>query len=257
MAEFTVTNNNDGTSTFKIITEDELDELISPEYIPEIWDIDELETSPAQIYFTIDASRAYIFRRLLTLKGYQEKYLSDEDIAIALSAALNSLNYEPEFELLKTIRPIIKGVPQQFEIRVYEEPSYDVRAFTNECFGKRVGFYGKSQIYVLMTENKPVAISIFDTEREPDIPPHLWNPNSYYLYNVCTDENFRGQHLQETLIQTAFDHLKSKSRMPRDVYLFVYADNQPAIRLYERLGFNKIFTTTFQNKLTHLFKTII
>lgn len=67
------------------------------------------------------------------------------------------------------------------------------------------------------------------------MPQHLSNYQNFssmYIYNVCTDIHYRGKGISKCLLDTLIYNEKSKHYL-----LDVYADNIPAISLYNKLGF--------------------
>ena len=154
---------------------------------------------------------------------------------------------EDKYTHLKNVDKIINGRLHHLEIRVYRR-NYEIEDLDllDKCFPTRASFLSDSQIYVLLDNDKTIAINALYSGYYESVPEHLWDRNStsFYLYNVCTDPDFRGHHLQELLLQTAFDHLKTQNKTPINIYLLVLKNNPGAIRLYQRLGFNTIGTTT-------------
>lgn len=157
--------------------------------------------------------------------------------------------------ILKTITHNINGVKHNFDIKVYLSPSslLSLELDTYTLCNIR-GFVENSSIYVLLDrhfgeQDQVVAIAAFRHGKYGSIPDELWdyqNP-SYYLYNVCTLPEFRGLHLQEVLLKTAFGHLlRNAQYRPINIYSEVSKNNQGAIRLYNRLGFVTIGDSNVQ-----------
>lgn len=137
-----------------------------------------------------------------------------------------------------------------------------VNDFITKCFkSSNIGFASNSTLYAVYDYYKPVATAMFTTDMEfanlnltqidsvQNLIPVKWFTTAwFFLYNVCTDKHFRGHHLQEKLLNFAFDDLKSKFGSPIVVYLFVYTDNDSAIALYNRMGFINLRTVQFYER---------
>ena len=74
------------------------------------------------------------------------------------------------------------------------------------------------------------TVDVFEREAEgPILPRRL------FLKNMIVDENFRRQGFARRLLGRVEEH--AKERGIRDVYLEVLANNEGAMRLYEKQGF--------------------
>ncbi|WP_274364120.1 GNAT family N-acetyltransferase [Paenibacillus thermotolerans] len=71
------------------------------------------------------------------------------------------------------------------------------------------------------------------------------------LYDIITDQSFRNQGFGEQMIR----HLLQwgKDNGARSSYLAVVANNLPAIRLYEKLGYSEIYQYWYRVKDTYIF----
>ena len=64
-----------------------------------------------------------------------------------------------------------------------------------------------------------------------------------YISNVCVDENYRGRHIGNYMINKIIEIYKEK--LFNEIVLDVLADNPGAIKLYQNLGFEQ-FTEIFE-----------
>ena len=64
-----------------------------------------------------------------------------------------------------------------------------------------------------------------------------------YISNVCVDENYRGMHIGNYMVQSIIEIYKNK--LFKEIVLDVLADNPSAIKLYQNLGFEQ-FTEIFK-----------
>ena len=120
-----------------------------------------------------------------------------------------------------------------------------ITPLTDKCFTTKSLFYPPSSNIFLLTHNQqPICVAAVTFSYTKFVPKQLWKPPTIYLYNVCTDPKFRGHHLQEVLLGMAFSDLKHTYQIPFNVYLIVNIHNHSADKLYSRLGFTKILTTS-------------
>ena len=90
-----------------------------------------------------------------------------------------------------------------------------------------------SGLTVLETEESGFPLLLFaDTFGSVRI---LVYPSHYYLYNFEIQSRFRNQGHGTALLRKLLSFLAAQKRMP--VRLQVSGDNLPAIRLYEKTGF--------------------
>lgn len=68
------------------------------------------------------------------------------------------------------------------------------------------------------------------------------------IINVAVDERLRGQGIGKLLMRHVAEH--SLERQASRLYLQVIADNEPAVRLYMRLGFSPAYGYHYRSKLT-------
>lgn len=119
-----------------------------------------------------------------------------------------------------------------------------ITPLTDSCFTTRPLFYPPlSMVFVLTHDKKPICLAAITTQYTKFVPSQLWKPPTIYLYNVCTDPDFRGYHLQEILLGMAFSDLKETFKTSFNVYLIVNIHNHSAFQLYSRLGFTKVLIT--------------
>ena len=71
----------------------------------------------------------------------------------------------------------------------------------------------------------------------------------WYIANVATHPDYRGRGLARTLVAAALDRIRTQGG--RYALLRVYADNQPAYRLYRGLGFRHLETSTILKGEAH------
>jgi GNAT superfamily N-acetyltransferase len=64
------------------------------------------------------------------------------------------------------------------------------------------------------------------------------------VYAIHVHPDYRRHHLARRIVRTIIE--EGRRRGARKAYLQVVADNQPAIRLYESLGFRKLYTDYFR-----------
>ena len=58
------------------------------------------------------------------------------------------------------------------------------------------------------------------------------------MMNLAVSESYRRQKIGEKLVETLVDHLKQRD--VKSITLEVRVSNEPAIRLYEKLGFQQV-----------------
>ena len=85
----------------------------------------------------------------------------------------------------------------------------------------------------------------FDNFIQHEIYREFNDKNSIYIAEVLVDEQFRGQKIAQNLMKELENSLNKDIK---NLILRVYDQNIPAIALYEKAGFKKIFTI-FQRKL--------
>ena len=170
--------------------------------------------------------------------------------AFAPQLAPIALSFEETNEM-NQISPVftikIGRTIHKLNIQIYldiDPKFYKVQLFLNKCFEEELGYTTPSIAYAIVEYYDIIAASIF-TKNLTNLPFEYQNPNSVYLYNVCTKKNYRGFHLQERLLLYAFLDLKEKNI--NTVYLLVHTDNTSAITLYNRLKFIKIKTIMYYN----------
>lgn len=80
------------------------------------------------------------------------------------------------------------------------------------------------------------------------LPHHLSEyKGSCYIYNVCTNINYRGQGYAHTLLNTLI-----KNHGYNHYMLDVYADNKSALKLYSKMGFQLLKKHYVNNRLAYL-----
>lgn len=195
-------------------------------------------------YYTISELKDYARQNNIRLPGLTRK----ADILNAIQRP-NLPTHDP----IQTnpVEHSIDGINQRFELLIHDykgvwSPQWMsmlslIQPLTNKCFPGSIGYSSNTKIYTLVSDNKAIALAAFDSNPINDVS--TWGPNSYYLYNVCTDPLFRGKHLQELLLKNAFTDLKHG--FPINVYLYVDVTNASAIKLYTRLGFSTVKQTIF------------
>jgi len=79
-----------------------------------------------------------------------------------------------------------------------------------------------------------------------------YDPYTFTIFNVCTDENFRKRGLSKNLFNILLEHLRTGN--VKSAFLFVESSNIHAIKMYFDLGF-KIFkvTPTFELQMVKYF----
>ena len=178
--------------------------------------------------------------------------------------------------LLKSFNIRIGRRQRKLTIHIYDDKDIKfgtvIYPFLVKCFeSQNIGYSTPSTVYTIFEYYQPIANAMFtpiptfpDSNSNSNsnvltqesikemIPVEFVVANYLYLYNICTDENFRGYHLQERLLKFAFNDLKVKFGFPLIVYLFVEIDNTSAITLYTRLGFINARTITFYQKPAYL-----
>lgn len=155
-------------------------------------------------------------------------------------------------------KPIFSQEPTQIDSIRKQSKNFEVYKYTNDntelnisksleilnskCFPTKVQYMPGSLVYLLKSkfEEKVIAVAAFQNEKYSEIPDIMWKRGSYYLYNVCTDPEYRGMHLQEELLKIAFNDIRAQGARNLQIYLMVHTDNTSAIRLYERLGFQTL-----------------
>lgn len=204
-------------------------------------------------YYTIPELKAYARQHNIRLPGLTRK----ADILNAINRALN-----PSSTPIQPIVPTpIKSIEhpditQSFSFTIFETNNLSafrwqsilalIEPLTNKCFPGRIGYLPRTTIYTLMDENKAIAVAALSSAPIEDANDVSWGPNFYYLYNVCTDPLYRGKHLQERLLNLAFENLKNRVfNRSVHVYLYVDVDNVSAIKLYTRIGFHIVKETSF------------
>lgn len=86
--------------------------------------------------------------------------------------------------------------------------------------------YGR--VFVYLERDKVVAVAeIMKT----------WQEDKAYLYGLCVDTDFRGQGIGKKFMLDIFDYLKEKKI--KLVELTVAPENVGAIKLYEKIGFER------------------
>ena len=90
------------------------------------------------------------------------------------------------------------------------------------------------QLLVAETAGKLIASGYVKIKPSPS---HHKYPNHGYIGFIYVEPEFRGQGISQQLITALFEWAKQQGII--EVLLDVYNDNAPAIRAYEKLGFNK------------------
>jgi ribosomal protein S18 acetylase RimI-like enzyme len=68
-------------------------------------------------------------------------------------------------------------------------------------------------------------------------------PGDQELHRLYVDTDYKGRGIGRTLATAALEHPRLAAA--KRIYLQVWESNEPAIRLYESLGFRTVGTTTF------------
>lgn len=90
------------------------------------------------------------------------------------------------------------------------------------------------QLLVAETAGQLIASGYIKVKPSPD---HHKYPNHGYIGFIYVEPEFRGQGISQQVIQALFEWAKQQGIV--EVLLDVYNDNSPAIKAYEKLGFNK------------------
>lgn len=147
---------------------------------------------------------------------------------------------------MKFIERIINNQNYTFKVHNYSDVTNELisllKPLTDRCFSAGNLYYPPTSfIYGIFHLDQPVSMCVFTLKYMDIVPKEIWKPTSVYLYNVCTDQEFRGYHLQESLLKFAFLDLKSQLTISTlNIYLIVNTKNSSAIKLYARLGFIKL-----------------
>lgn len=81
----------------------------------------------------------------------------------------------------------------------------------------------------------------------------VWLDGNATIWSVWVDERMRGKRLGELLLIEGMLAAKRRRRWVKTFELFVLADNESAVRLYERMGFTDIAPTAVWTKRTGAF----
>lgn len=108
------------------------------------------------------------------------------------------------------------------------------------CFNKymgEIGYIYPSDVYYMKNENGDnyIATAAITTSKS-NLPPEYQEGPSYYVYNVCTGQGYRGQGNMNRLLTYAMN--KCEPNVP--IYLLVDQKNNNAIRSYEALSFTPV-----------------
>lgn len=142
---------------------------------------------------------------------------------------------------------ITQEIKANREVLIPETPDYDIDFFLDTKTPSPIPYYaqytGKVIIKVLYYNNQEVGFGscYMRTKKCGDI------------IFVAVNENFRGKRLAEIIIKTQIDDLKKQGA--QRVELWVVKANEPACKLYTRLGFKE--STKDKDELCmRLFKNI-
>jgi len=75
----------------------------------------------------------------------------------------------------------------------------------------------------------------YDKDRPDNIKKLYKDDDSIYIAEVLVDENYRGQGLGKKLMQVFDQHLEEQIN---HVLLRVWKENTPAVKLYQKMGFD-------------------
>lgn len=115
-----------------------------------------------------------------------------------------------------------------------------------DCFHQDITHYPSGFIYLLVNDADGVIATAFITTEPLENMPSIYinkNINNWYLYNVCTYSPYRGQHLMEDLLLDIFNDLVDDYGVPLNIILYVDPNNNSAIKLYNRVGFDYLDQT--------------
>ncbi len=104
--------------------------------------------------------------------------------------------------------------------------------------------YGPSQVLAMLDKSEtPIFVAVEDGQvlgycfcqiktyyRDPVIADHT----TWYIDDLCVDENCRGKHVGATLYETVCKY--AKQRKCRSVTLNVWSCNDSAMKFYEKMG---------------------
>lgn len=86
--------------------------------------------------------------------------------------------------------------------------------------------YGR--VFVYLYQEKVIAVAEFTKD---------WGGEKVYLYGFCVSEEYRGQGIGQKFMEELFIYLKKENIS--SIELTVAPDNFGAIKLYEKMGFEK------------------
>lgn len=125
-------------------------------------------------------------------------------------------------------------------------------ASLNRCFPEStgIGMIIPCNIYLIANdETRSNVISVLGASSYP--PDNLRRYNgAYYIFNVCTDNYYRGQGLAKSLMITMLNDLITQG--VEQFILEVLPHNTRAYNLYTSLGFVKVETITMDGKIFDL-----
>jgi hypothetical protein len=123
----------------------------------------------------------------------------------------------------------------------------------HKCFYVDVGVYLPSKLIILSSnsEYNNVIASVSATPLLYHLPEEYQQSDAWYIYNVCTEPNFRGHGFSKSALIVLLNELI----VTLDVKTFlleVEPTNIPAYKLYQSLGFIKLNEVISENKLYDL-----
>jgi hypothetical protein len=118
-----------------------------------------------------------------------------------------------------------------------------------ECFPETtIGIIVPSEIYMMSStanRNDSIALAFISPTTPDSINVHK-NLEAYYIYNVCSNIDYRGQGLAKSIMITMLNNLYSQGQTR--FILEVLNTNTVAYNLYTGLGFRKISSTLEEDK---------
>lgn len=135
-----------------------------------------------------------------------------------------------------------KQIEKENIVSVEESMLPDVLRIQAEGFEngnkKKIASYSKKLrkiFYVIMSQDKVVGYCIYYLK--PTLSFKGFEKKSV-ICSIATDKNFRGKGFAERLLKESIEEMKLNGIS--SILLYVNINNQPAIRLYEKIGFQKI-----------------
>ena len=122
--------------------------------------------------------------------------------------------------------------PERFE-------AYCARAFSEEQFSAELE-HPSSSFWLAWEDHKLVAYLKLNFDQHPEV---LGGKNTVQVERLYVEPSMQGRKIGEKILEFAYDQARALGA--KWIWLSVWQDNPPALRFYERCGYEIFGTKTF------------